>query len=222
MSKLKEIAKPKRKAHATKAEAASLTLEVSKTWQQMEKAWFRLGRLVDLCIERCVPQALGMNAHSWMEKYLPGSTAKVWRALRIHRALKGIPEKKLEQLTEGNAYDLSRLPEKERKSEKWVSRAIELPNEKFQEEVSSVLERKGVQREEFVTLRISLPREVYDQVEQCVQKVARICELDIETVPGRRIMIWEYIAGIINGVSEETLFAAIQGSQAQDVEPKTS
>src|SRR5690348_10307622 len=132
-----KLAKPQRIIKATVEQAKRMTAEVRKEWKILETGWLRLGRLVDKCLKERVPEALGLTAHQWMEKNLPGSTSKAWRALRIVRAFEGVPDEKLAQVSEGNAYALTRLPEKERKSKEWVEKAATESNEDFREDVAS-------------------------------------------------------------------------------------
>jgi hypothetical protein len=197
---------------ATKAQAEKLTAEVVAEWKKMERSWWALGKKVSMCLERRVPAALGMNARDWMEKSVPGSSSKSWRALRIVRALEGIPEKEVKQLTEGNAFALARLPEKKRKSREWVKKAIETPNAQFQEAVEAEREqRTGQKRESFVTLRLSMPQTVFEQWESGIKRLAEILEIDIEGNEGRRIMVYEAIARLLIDTPEDALRGELIG-----------
>jgi hypothetical protein len=198
----------------SKSQAQKLTAKVCAHWKVLETSWFELGRLVDECLQKRVPAALGMNAQAWMAKCVPGSESKAWRALRVTRALKGVPEKEMRQLSEGNAVQLSRLPEKVRKSKEWVLKAKTLPNEEFREAADALIEKKtGIRREEMITLRLSMPRAIYDQFEAAVQKMARISNIDLLGNEGRRIMVYERMAALVNGLNEDTLKNAVEGGE---------
>ena len=198
---------------ATKPQAEKMTAKVVAHVKAMETSWWELGRLVNDCLSQRVPAALGMNAHDWMAKVTQGSTSKAWRALRISRALQGVPQRDVKQLSEGNAFSLSRLPQKQRESREWVKKAVELPNEKFQDAVESHIEAKtGVRRQEFVSTRISLPRDIFEQWESAVKKMAGVLGIDIETNPGNRIQVYEAFAVLINLTPEEVLKSEVVGS----------
>lgn len=197
----------------TKSEAASLTRKVKAYWRKMETSWSALGRLVDQCLKKRVPEALGLTAEQWMEQTIPGSSRRAWRALRSIRALQGVPEEKLSQITEGNAQALTRLPEKERKDPAWINKAVNLPNEDFKEEVETLREKKtGIRRQEFITVHLSMPREVFDKWEAAVQKMARVCCIDLLGNEGRRLLVYERIAALVDGISEEALKNATEGA----------
>lgn len=203
---------------ATKAQAEKLTAKVVAQWRSMERSWWALGRLVNECLKKHVPAALGMNAHDWIGKNLPGSTSKAWRSLRIARALEGIPEKSVAQLTEGNAFALARLPEKKRKSKEWIEKAIKTPNEQFEQDVEAErTHTTGQPRETFLTLRMSMPKAVYDQWEAGIKRLADILGIDIEQNEGRRIMVYEAIARLLNDTPEDALKGEIVGQYREEL-----
>lgn len=198
----------------SKKQAQKRTSKLVAHWHQMETEWASLGKEVSDCIRDRVPAALGMTAQTWMEKCIPGSATKAWRALRIHRALQSLPQKKVLQLTEGNANALARLPEKQRKSKTWLKKAIDTPTEKFREEVATELaEKHGIKREEFISLRVSLPRSIFEKWEASFKKIAMIANIDIEQDDRKRIQVWEYLAAFIDGIGEETIKNVTEGAE---------
>jgi hypothetical protein len=207
------IPKPVRVPQATRAQAEDATKRVTAAWREMETDWWDFVRLVSDSLDKRVPAALGLTAQRWLEKTLPGGTSKLWRALRVARELKGVPEQRLRRLTEGNAWNLARLPESMRKSPGWIARATDMPNKDFAEEVKRTLVKNGIPGadEPFATLTVRLPQAVYDRWEAAVEKIARIFELDIEGTPGLRIQVYERLAELVHGISEEALKNAIEG-----------
>jgi hypothetical protein len=210
--------KTKQIVPATKAQAEKLTAKVVAQWKSMERSWWALGKLVSECLEKRVPAALGMNARDWMEKNLPGSSSKAWRSLRIVRALTGIPEKEVKLLTESNAYALTRLPEKKRKSKDWIKKAVESPTKEFEEAVEAEREqRTGMKRESFVTLRLAMPQLVFEQWEEGIKRLARILELDIEGNEARRITCYEAIARLLIDTPEDALKGELIGGYRENL-----
>jgi hypothetical protein len=196
----------------SKQQAQKRTSKIIARLRGMERDWACLGKEISDCLRDNVPAALGMTAQAWMEATVPGSTTKAWRALRIHRALASLPQKKVLQLTEGNANALARLPEKQRKSKTWLKKAIDTPTEKFREEVATELaEKHGIKREEFISLRVSLPRSIFEKWEASFKKIAMIANIDIEQDDRKRIAVWEYLAAFIDGIPEETIKNVTEG-----------
>jgi hypothetical protein len=205
----------------TKKQAEKMTAAVHEKWRSMETSWADLGRMVSECLDKEVPKALGLNAEAWMDRAIPGSKTKAWRALRSYRALKGVPKAKVEQLSEGNAVALSKLPEKERKSSKWVDKAIETPNEQFTEEVAvHVAEKSGVKRDPFVILKISLPLPIFKKWEESFEKMARIFDIDISHFEGRKILVYEHIAEMIDALQDDTIKNMVVGGDGTEEKPE--
>lgn len=211
-----------RRITVTKKQAERMTRKLIESWKTFERSWAGIGKMVNECLKKNVPAAMGMNAQQWLEKCIPGSASKAWRALRIHRALEGLPAKKVEQLTEGNAVALARLPEKQRKSKVWLEKAIETPNEDFKNVVDTEIAKKtGKPVEEFLRLTISLPRSVFDEFEKAVMKIGKILNLDLEYMPNRKVTAYEAMASLINGTSEKVLAGELIGQkQERDNERK--
>jgi len=111
-----------------------------------------------------VPAALGMNAKQWMEKYLEGSLSDAFRKLRIFRSLAGVPDEKIQEMPERNAYELCRLPEAERKSPEWVDQATKLPVAQFKDRVDEALEKRGIAREKFGDFYLKAPVDVIEEL----------------------------------------------------------
>jgi len=192
------------------------TRAVIKQVRTTEIAWVRLGRMIDKCLRDNVPASLEMNAATWIEHVCNeggSSVQKGWRALRITRAFSSLSEKKIAQIPETNAYEMTHLPEKQRTSKEWLDKAQTLTKTRFKEEVDSALEKKGIQRQEFITLRASMPRAVYEKFEQAIQKMAKVCGIDILESEGRRIMVYERIADLVLGINEDTLKTAVEGGE---------
>jgi Glu-tRNA(Gln) amidotransferase subunit E-like FAD-binding protein len=194
----------------TKPEAEKETAALRKQYRGLEAGWFALGRRVALDVERHIPQAMGMNLTDWLEKTFDASAAKVFRALRAAKALKGVPEKTLKAMPEGNAVQLARLPEKERKSKEWVDRAVSITVPEVKQAVDEFMEKKtGQKKTKWKTFRVSLPDDVYDLLLEAEAKIARVIGVDVsdksEHLIDARIKVWEAIASLISLTDESQL-----------------
>lgn len=183
--------------------------------RQMQGDWFEIGEMVKEGLERKDPKALGMNAHNWMVDLFGdrASVAKIYRSLRISKALEKLPEDTVKQLTEGKAYLLTQLKEKDR--EEYLNKALESTNEQFEEIVEGRREEYGIKREKRVHIGVSLEESAAELWNQAEFKVAAILELDIETKPGLRAVVFETIAALLGNTPYEVLRAEIVGSEEE-------
>lgn len=160
----------------------------------------RLGRDARRCLDDRIPEALGVTAQDWLISVFGASYAKIKRALRIEASLRRLPDAEVKQLTEGAAYDLTRLPEKERTAPEWVSKAKALASAEFHHAVDTRLAKirgDAEPPEPFIVFRVSLPKGVYDELKAAESKVAGMLEEDIEE-PRGRIATWQAVANLIN------------------------
>lgn len=217
-------AKPTRIEVATEREAKAATERVRAKFQSLGSAWFELGREVADCLDRQVPHAYGlasqgksMNAADWMELCFPNSVPKIYRALRIAKVLKALPEDRVKLLTEGNAYNLTRLPEKMRTDEEWLDRAVELPNEQFSQAVDEVLEKKGhAPKEQYVTMFPKMPENFAELFDEAEKKIAGVLELDIATKPGLKSIVWERAVTLLFQTGDNVLREAFIGGEGDE------
>jgi hypothetical protein len=178
------------KFKASEEEAKKRTTHVLEVFQTMGKLWWELGAEVKSCIDDFVPQALGKNATEWMKECFGDSWLKIYRAHRAISALPGVPKEKLEKISEGNAYQLARLPEKTRKSPETIEKAIKLSNEEFKEVVEKAREKKGIKRDPMVKFSEifgcnSVPRTLAETMKQALEQAAKAERADLETKEGR-------------------------------------
>jgi hypothetical protein len=180
---------------------------------EMRSNWLRLGSLIQRMIDTGAIEILGFpNMHSWMTTRLGESISNAFSALRSVRALKGVPQERLERIGERNAHALTYLPEKERKSEGWLEKAATLPTKEFKQEVRTAIEKKtGLPSESFKTFSVALPEKVYESMCEAEKKLAWSLGVDIETKPASRILVWEAFAQWILLTDEETIKTQAQG-----------
>jgi hypothetical protein len=210
---LRRLSKPMRRSKATEAEAKAMDEEAIRIVRLMRSNWLRLGRLVQKIIDTQAFEALGFpNMQAWMNARFGESLSSAFSALRSVRALRGVPEEKLNQIGERNAHALSCLPEKVRKSDEWLDKAANLPTKEFQQEAKALIEKNaGIQGEKFKTFSVALPESVYEMMLAAEKKIARSLDMDIETRPGLRITLWEAWAQWILQTDEQTIKAQTEG-----------
>ena len=205
--------KPVRRPKATKAEAEAMDKEVVRIVGEIRSNWLRLGSLIQRMIDTGAIEVLGFpSMHSWMTTRLGESISNAFSALRSVRALKGVPQEKLERIGERNAHMLTYLPERERKSDEWIEKAAKLPIKQFKQEVETTIEKKtGLPRDNFKTWSVALPEKVYESLCEAERKLAWSLGIDIETKPASRILVWEAWAQWILLTDEETIKTQTQG-----------
>ena len=204
---------PAKIVDASKKEARELSQEVQEGMNALERKWWHVGRLIDACMKRHVPRALGLTAKQWMEKYLEGSLSDAFRKMRVIRGLAGVPEEKINSLKQANATQLLRLPEAERKSEEWLDRAAKEPISEFKERVDKRLEERGIPREKFRDFYLKAPVGVIGQMEAAEKKIAAMLGLNTFVDSGWRIPAWEAIAVMVNTTPEEKLQIEMVGAE---------
>jgi hypothetical protein len=192
---------------ATVEEARKRTVSVKKMFQTIGKLWWELGAEVKACIDDFVPEALGQKATEWMKDCFGDTWLKVYRAHRAVAALPAVPKAKLEKISEGNAYQLARLPKQVRQKSEWIEKAIKLPNEEFKHVVDSHREKKGEKRDPMVKwkdiFRISsVPKTLAKVMENALELAGKNGDFDLDSKEGR-----------INAI--EMIFAEFLTSQAQ-------
>ena len=139
------------------------------------------------------------------------------------RALDGAPEEKLKRIGERNANALTYLPKKDRTSEVWLEKAATLPTKEFKQETKVFIAQKtGQPVDNFKTFSIALPEAVYAMLLAAEKKFARSLDLDIETRPGLRVLLWEAFAQWILQTGEQTIKVQTEGLADFDSNAGTS
>jgi len=204
-----------RRRPATKQEAQSLDREALQIIKAMKTSWLSLGLVVKKMIETRAFEQLGFRSmRAWMESRLGEQIASAYQSLRAVRALDGVPESKLEQIGTRNAQVLTRLPEKERKSEEWIEKASKLPERALRAEVDAVIEKKtGMPKEKFRFWGEPVPESVAQKLDEMMTKIGRVLELDVSERPGR-ITALEALAATILNTPDEQLKAETEGNEA--------
>jgi hypothetical protein len=221
--KPKKLAKPSR-FKATLEEAKKRTAEVKEKFAVMGKLWWELGAEVKKCIDDFVPEALGRKATEWMKDCFGDSWLKIYRAHRAISALPGVAKEKLEKISEGNAYQLARLPEKIRKADEWLDKAAKLNNEVFKEIVEKQREKKGIKRDPMVKFMEifgcnSVPKTLAATMKQALKLAGEAEQVDMDTKEGRitaiECIFSEFITSQATEEEQAAAMAKANGPQAE-------
>jgi hypothetical protein len=199
---------------ATEREAKEATLAIRVAFRKITADWWEIGRLTREALDRQVPTAMGINPQEWMKSVFgdTASIAKIQRSLRIVRALKGIPEEQIHLLTEGKAYLLTQVKEKDRAE--LLDQAIVVTNEQFEQIVEEKRAEYGIPpSEERVHVTFTVAKTVAEQWYEAEKKIARLAEIDIELKPARRGEVLEIVAAMINTTPDEVLTAEAIGGE---------
>jgi hypothetical protein len=203
------------KKELTKHAAELRTAGHKRDFALLKKGWLHLGREVQKSIDLGVPGLLGKTMREWMAGTFDESASHIFRQLQSYRALKGVPEATLAQISESNAHELTKLNEKDRKAPEIVRQAVEQTPKDFKETVSQIRKEKyGIEPDEFRTFAIRVPETVYNLLSAAECKMANILDLPLayeKTRPANTITVWEAIAQLINGTDIEILRAEIEG-----------
>lgn len=207
----------------TKAQAIIRTKKHRKDLLGLKKGWLQLGRSVAKSIALGVPAALGMTMRAWIDDTFDVSAAHIFRVLQNFEALKGVSEKKLEQMPEGNAHQLTRLPEKERKNPAMIQKALTLKPSEFKEVVDDARSKNGIKAEEWRTFAVRMPLSVYTLVMAAREKMARVLQVDWEDEakhPASMITVEEGIAALVNDTDERRLTEELEGGSPPVIDEK--
>ena len=202
-----------------KNKAQAMSKEASILVQRANADLWELADHVEKCLAMDVHGALGLTRKEWMVKYLNGSVSDTYAKLKLARKLKELAPKDRKQLSIRNAQALTRLTEKERKSDSWVKKAKELPDREFVPMVQAHLEKKSTAyKDPLRTYAIMLSKSVFGVLEDAELRIAKIMGLELlpdESLPtqdryvdrGKREHVWEQMAKLINYASDDILRA---------------
>src|SRR5580700_2493451 len=201
---------------ATKEEAKGLDREATQIFKEMKRSWLSLGMVMKRVSETQAFAQLGFRSmRAWMESRFAEQMASAYQSMRAVRALEGVPESELEKIGTRNAQVLVRLPEKERKSDEWVTKAATLPERELRAEVDALIEGKTqIPKEKFRFWGEPVPESVAQKLDEMMAKIGRVIQVDVSERPGR-ITALEALAATILITPEEHLKVEIEGNDAE-------
>ena len=202
----------------TKKQALEHTAEIKREVGTAKRSRIRILRTIAKSIDGKEYDIAGFGLEEWLLHVgIDTSVSHFLRLLHNTRALRDVPTAQLEEIPEGSAYILARLPEKARTRALIEKAASQKPSE-FRETVAKVRGVKVDQEpaEKWATYSRKVPRGIYDALVAAEAKIARVLELDIAEDSEYRatnlITILEAIAELINGTAEEMLKTEIEGA----------
>lgn len=203
----------KRYSPATKPEASALTSEVREHVKHAEKIWWKAIKVIDLCLHRRVPEALGQSTKEWMAQNVDGSLSDAFRKLRRFRALQGVSEEAVMAMPGKNIDQLTRLTKEERVSPRWVSLAQDLAPEKMVERVDAVLEKRGIKKEVYQTWSLRVTQSEFEEMNDVENKIAGVLGLDTdkELSPSERSKCWGAVRSLVLTTEAEHIVIEIKG-----------
>jgi hypothetical protein len=197
---------------ATKEEARALDHQATQIIKFVRRSWLSLGLIMKGVRETQAYEQLGFRSmRAWIESRFGEQMASAYQSMRAVRALEGVPESKLEKIGTRNAQVLVRLPEKDRKSDEWITKAATLPERELRAEVDALIEGKTyMPKEKFRYWGEAVPESVAQKLDEMMIKIGRVLEVDINERPGR-ITALEALAATILNTPDEQLKAETEG-----------
>ena len=174
----------------TKEEAEQRTEHIRDLFQQVGRAWWEIGKEVDRAVLDRIPEALGRSFSAWAQELFGEAWLRYRRAFLAVKALKGVPETQLIKISEGNAYEMRRVPEKLRVSPEWVKKAIDMNNFAFKTATDKFIEKKTGIHDPMCKITDALgfntvPKSLHDIVKEAMQMAADVVNCDMTTKQGR-------------------------------------
>lgn len=187
--------KPTLTTMATEREAREATEAIRTKFENFTASYWQLGQALREGVTRQYAKVLGLKMNDWLDKCASGkglSRAKLQRAMKIVAALRGVEDEFLHKLSEGNAYELSTLPESKRKSAEWLDKAATMGNVEFKAEVAKALGKES-KPEEWFDCFPRMPMSVKSLVDDVKRVLAEeIFQFDPEDEK-KFIGVWEKI-----------------------------
>jgi hypothetical protein len=173
----------------TREEAQSRTSHIKGLYKKMGLTWWELGEEVERAVDDRVPEALGQSFSQWAEAIFGEGWLRIRRAFLAVKATKHLTHEKRVQLSEGNAYHFTHLPEKERKSEEWLKKAIALDNDAFKAATDKFIEKKTGIKDVMCKLADALgfttiPQSLSEIVKETMVLAASLLSVDLTTKQG--------------------------------------
>jgi hypothetical protein len=174
----------------SREEAQSRTSHIKGLYKKMGLTWWELGEEVERAVDDRVPEALGQSFSQWAEAIFGEGWLRIRRAFLAVKATKHLTHEKRVQLSEGNAYHFTHLPEKERKSEEWLKKAIALDNDAFKAATDKFIEKKTGIKDPMVKVTDALgfstvPKSFFDIIGEVMKLAAKILNADLSTKQGK-------------------------------------
>ena len=184
-------------------EAANITRSLQDEYLGLQNRWVELARRVQLALDRRVPAAMGMGVREWLHKTFNRDSHYLEKQMDNLRALQGVPEEILGQISDMNAEQLVRLPEADRRKPEILKAAVELADKptEFREMVTGIRKAKyGLEPEKWTSLVRPLPSDLVQRWEVQEKRIAAGLGVrlpksseDLRGWKNGQINVWEWL-----------------------------
>lgn len=209
-------------------EAANITRSLQDEYRGLQTRWVDLARRVQLALDRRVPQALGMGVREWLHKTFNRDSHYLEKQMDNLRALQGLPEEILGQISDFNAEQLVRLPEADRHKPEILKAAVDLVDKptEFRRMVSEIRKTKyGVEPDHWETLVRPLPANLVQRWETQEGRIAAGLGVrlpkpseDLKGWKNGQINVWEWLITAMEQTDQWQMHAWIHDEKPNERE----
>ena len=165
-------------ANEKKQRATDLDCEVRKLVHELDRLWFRVGRLCEQCRSQQLCRELGFERFDdWIRDAVGWSRSRAYVAMRAAKNLVPIRDAELDGMTMQNADILSRVPKS--KQAALVDAALMQTEREFRKTVEATV--PGLHLEDMVHVEFWVPRSLAEVIERCIEKAKVLNENDSRT-----------------------------------------
>jgi hypothetical protein len=155
-----------------------------------------------------------MSFTAWVEDLFGEEWQRIRRAYLSVQALKDVPLEKLKDISEGNAYQISRLAEHGIEPKTWLKKAIKLKNEEFRQQTEKLIRKKIGINDPMVKLSEAfgvemVPESLCEKIHQVMELAARIEEADLKTTAGKLTALEAIVSEYETTTALENEFRAV-------------
>lgn len=207
-------------------EASEITQTLQAEFRVLSSSWVDLARKVQAALDRGVPGALGMGKEEWLERTLDRSASYLMRQLKDLRALQGVPEEIAGQISEYNAHQLTRLPERDRHNPEILKAAVNENPAEFRDRVTEIRKTKyGIEAEKWKSIVRPLPIELVARWEAQEKRIAAALyirlpkpEEELRAWKAAEITVWERLITLMEQTDNFQLRAWVNDENPNDRE----
>ena len=187
--------KPFKETDHAVIEAKKHTAAVSGLDKTINDAWWEMGKHCHAMHSRKLWEALELRSFgAWLDKHVKASRKTAYDAMTAWRELRDIPEGLRKKLPKQNAKILAKMPESKRKSNKWISAAINMSENEFKAEIEA--DKVGAEKaEEFVIKHFHFEVSQWQPVEKALDHLKNFQEIKTPEA-GIEMLAAEYLSGV--------------------------
>lgn len=207
-------------------EAREISQTLQAEFRVLSSSWVDLARKVQAALDRGVPGALGMGRREWLERTFDRSGSYLMHQLDDLRALQGVPEEIAGQISEYNAHQLTRLPERDRHNPEILKAAVNDNPAEFRDRVTEIRKTKyGIEAEKWKSIVRPLPIELVARWEAQEKRIAAALyirlpkpEEELRAWKAAEITVWERLITLMEQTDNWQLKAWVNDENPNDRE----